>query len=159
MEDEDLQSRLARIAEIVPSLNSAADEATKIIKEVDSLLSKLNVGISAEVAFREETDDPSLDGYDSDRPFYTRYLAYARVGREYSIHVHSVAHNKDGYDCADNEMTLSRDPWSSCPREWKLEAIAVLPQLLDEIVSKAEALRDKAVAASAKSRKMLDSKK
>lgn len=150
MEDEDLQSRLDRIAEIVPSLNSAADEATKIIDEVDSFLSKLNVGISAEVEFREEIDDQHC----------THYLAYARVGREYGIHVLSVTRNKNRYgDFTDNDMSASRDPWSSCPREWKLEAIAVLPQLLDEIVSKAEELRDKALAASAKSRKMIASKK
>lgn len=135
---EELNGRLDVLRAIAPRLNQATDEATRIVLAVEDLLVKqLGIGISAESeCLNYHHVVVERDGEREIVAF--QYLAFGRVLGSYRIHVL----NREQY-LEDNSWEVrseERTPWGSCSREEKLDAFQKLPQLLDEIINKAERL-------------------
>ena len=141
-----IDKSLKKLRELAPALNKAADDAGRIIRDVEHLLSdELNVGVKAEVVFRREDEgnDPAAERYDQGRYFS---LAYRRVsGDRFRIAVVEELYYtyRDARGThAEAWETIHEIPWAECPRDLKLESFPELPQLLEELVTKAEAAAD-----------------
>jgi hypothetical protein len=136
-----LRDRFATLRAVVPRLNESATQAGAVVREVETFLESLGVGIAASVEIdREHTlpDDADDDGIEFPCVTWrTTRLGYGRVGGKFRIHVFK----QDWVDedevpeirCAPTDIM----PWGSCPRDLKLRSFAHLPALLDRIADEA----------------------
>jgi hypothetical protein len=134
---DELKKRMARLREIAPRLNSATDQASRLVAMVErTLVDELHIGISAESA--EFDSWPAGKDEDGNARVVRQTLAFGRVGTAYRIHVVDEIGIVD--DDGDWQESISRlqTPWPSCGRETKLKAIDKLPELLDKIISETE---------------------
>jgi hypothetical protein len=145
-----VQKSLKKLREIAPDLNKATDDAAKIVQEVETLLAKLSIGITAEVRLYERQKTKSVSEYTS--------LAYCRVKGNFRIAV-TVEKSTDFVDdrgCAARAWdTVSETPWAECQREAKLESFPKLPDLLEAIIKAAEEAKGKVDAAKQAVEKIL----
>jgi len=108
-------------------LNSASDQLTATISELDAALQKLNLGVAAWVPFAEGGDETGW--------YWSRSLGYARVGTTWGIALREV----DGdYNNPDRE---SSDSWlfNNAPRWMRVDAIGKIPDLLEALIKQANA--------------------
>lgn len=132
---EELRRKLAALRAAAPALNKATDEATAVVAAVEKFLADLSIGLTLKAQSflgvpAPAGDDEALTVFHS--------LAYGRVGGTYRVHVTAETCRKDdnyvdGWDTLSTEET----PWSSCPREMKLQSFAKLPELLGMIADRA----------------------
>jgi hypothetical protein len=87
---DELKKRLTALREAAPCLNAVADEANRIIREVEKSLE--GIGVSATSGWfssrRTREQDYENGGYTEEEVY--RFLAYGRVDGEYAIHVLEV---------------------------------------------------------------------
>jgi hypothetical protein len=151
---DELKQRMARLREIAPRLNSATDQASRLVTMVEKLLvEELHIGISAESA--SFNDWPAGKDDASNLRMVRQTLAFGRVGTGYRIHVV----DETGIVDADGRWrrTLSKQttPWPACGRETKLRAIEKLPDLLDQIITATERLAQSASESASKIGEMI----
>ena len=111
----DLSNALDELSQSARRLNDLTDQATAAVVDVEQVLAKLSIGIAVWVPFESRTGTS------------TRWrLGYQRAGKErkYGIVV----------ACAD----YATASWSELSRDVKLDAIAVLPELIRTIVERAK---------------------
>jgi hypothetical protein len=132
-------SSLAKLRELAPKLNAAADEARKIVQYVENLLAKeLTIGLKVDVlvSTRKENGKHTIH----------RNLSYRRIDGRFRIAVVDVLMINDEAEgrgpsiAEDSEISVF--PWSEWPRDTKLETFPLLPQLLETIIKNAEKTRD-----------------
>ncbi len=156
---DELKKRLDSLRAVAPRLNKVTDEATRIVSQVEKVLTEeLHLGIACDVCFEyHKGKDPAVDS-DGDEVEWanSRSLAFGRVN---GIHVLEERHHKsDDGSCVgryDVLVSEERTPWPSCDRETKLQAFAKLPQLLDEIFKKAGELAKTAEETASTVKEML----
>jgi hypothetical protein len=148
-----ISSSLKKLREIAPQLNKAADDASAIVKEVETELTRLNIGIEAEAWVRStnktETNCENVS------------LVYRRVRNSFRIAVLIQKGTQIWDERGESDMaweTITETPWAECPRELKVESFPHLPELLENIVSNAESAKTKVEAAQAEIRKLLSGK-
>jgi hypothetical protein len=140
---DELKKRMARLRELAPRLNSATDQASRLVAIVEKfLVEELHIGISAE-STEFNTWSAGNDDVGNAR-MVSQTLAFGRIGSSYRIHVldeMGIA-NADG----NWQGLVSRQatPWPSCGRETKLRAVEMLPDLLDKIIQETERLAETA---------------
>ena len=83
---DELKKRMARLRELAPRLNSATDQASRLVAMVEKfLVEELHIGISAEsTEFNSWSTGKDENG--NERMCY-QTLAFGRVGAGYRIHV------------------------------------------------------------------------
>jgi hypothetical protein len=151
---DELKKRMGRLRAIAPRLNSATDQASKLVAMVEKfLVSELHIGIPASVAF--DCCDEG-EGDEGETLQAVRCLAFGRVGGVFRVHV-AIKHNVILDDEAETSITTGTDSvlWPSCDRETKLKAFEKLPELLDTITSEAERLAQTAEATRVKVQEMI----
>jgi hypothetical protein len=153
---DELKRRLDALRKVAPKLRAVADDANKIVKDVEKVLvEEMGIGVSATAnAFlikrQRETDDNERVREEE----VSSYLAFGRVDGSYCIHV-LIEHQERGDNGWFTETVESkRVRWSQCDRETRLRAFETLPKLLDVILHFAEELAKKADATAAKIREM-----
>ena len=158
----DLGSAFAELRGLARQLNEEADEATRIVQTIDFHLGELSLGIPSEVYFHriiEWEGDP--EGKDNDYYAQREFrLAYGRCKGRFRLHVVQVIMEAHGPHPDSNnpdwkESVFEETPWSSCDRETKLRAFAVLPQLLRNILDQTRRLAGDTVGASQTVKAML----
>jgi hypothetical protein len=144
-----LRERMARLREIAPRLNSATDQASRLVAMVEKfLVDELHIGISAEsTEFNAASLGP--DELARVRMLYQR-LAFGRVGAAYRIHVVDETVIVDDSGRRQESVARQATPWPSCGRETKLRAIDKLPELLDKIIVETERLAETAGVTASK---------
>jgi hypothetical protein len=129
-----LRQSIQKLRSLAPELNEAANEAVKIVQEVENLLTKeLSLGIKAEV-------EVSVIQISENKCEFTS-LAHCRVNDKFRIAV--VVERRievmDDRGYKDYRWkTISETPWAECPRDVKLETFQKLPELLEKLVEEAK---------------------
>jgi len=129
-----VNSSLQKLRQLAPSLNQAADNAAKVVQEVEALLTKeLNLGVESgvNVAWTNVT------------PKKTRFLqlCHRRVNGKFRLAVVEATCTS----FTDDDNTLAEawkdddvTPWAECPRDVKLKTFPALPMLLQTLIDKVE---------------------
>lgn len=153
-----IRTHLDALRALAPELNTAIDDANALVKAADATLGEMNLGVSARTdpfetkAWEDEDDVEHSEDW---------CLAYGRVaGGSYRIHLLAVTSKAepDGYAPEGfvwREVGCEPCEWSTCPREQRLRAIGLLPDLLEKIAKNSRALIEKTAAATASAADML----
>jgi hypothetical protein len=128
-----------KLRELAPTLNKAADEAAKIVQDVENLLTKeLSLGIEAEVRVNTINLSPHKTIY--------KKLAHCRVNGKFRIAI--VQEIRTEFTDENGQPEYSWQPgeggvvaWAEAPRDAKLETFPLLPKLLQVILQKVEATK------------------
>jgi hypothetical protein len=133
-----LNSSLNKLRKMAPELNKAADDAAKIVQDVEATLTQLNIGIPAEADVSGVSKTKAVTEY--------VLLAYRRVKSNFRIAIvverHTEFVNSEGFQDSAEE-TVSETPWLECPRDLKLESFPKLPALLEAIIKNATEAKEK----------------
>jgi hypothetical protein len=147
----ELQKKLRALREIAPELNAAADEANRVVTEVDNALRDMKLGVSATAGVFDrsvepirdedgEDDEDEADEDDGGAPRYREtlyYLAYGRVQGRYGIHV--LSNFFEGDTPRENKYVGCKETeWSGVGRETRMKAFPSLPGLLDGLLEAAK---------------------
>jgi hypothetical protein len=140
---DELKRRMARLRELAPRLNTATDQASRVVAMVEKfLVDELHIGISAESAeFNTWAAGKDEDG---NSRMVCQKLAFGRVGAGYRIHVADEMTIVDDEGHRQELVNKQATPWPSCGRETKMRAIEKLPELLDKIIQETERLAETA---------------
>jgi hypothetical protein len=125
---EKVQFQFQALSTVASSLNSASDELTKVVSILDEALQKLNVGLTAWVAFRVRKDDEHGSGnYDLDQ------IGYCKVNGKWGIALRRIWGN------AEFDIDNSEGAWlfNEAPREMRLDAIDKIPELIEALSNEA----------------------
>jgi hypothetical protein len=146
---DELKKRMARLRELAPRLNSATDQASRLVAMVEKfLVDELHIGLSAEST--EFNTWSAGNDEDGNTQMVSQTLAFGRVGAGYRIHVLDTMGIADAQGQWQGLVSRQETPWPSCGRETKLRAVEMLPDLLDKIIQEAERLAETAGAAASK---------
>jgi hypothetical protein len=151
---DELKKRMARLREIAPRLNSATDQASKLVAMVEKfLVEELHMGISAESSeFNSWSAGKDEDG-NSHMVYQT--LAFGRVNAAFRIHVVDETAIVDDEGVRQGLVSRQATLWPSCGRETKLRAVEKLPELLDMIIQETERLAETADETASKIGEMI----
>jgi hypothetical protein len=153
-----LRTHLDALRALAPELNAAIDDANALVKAVDAILGELNLGVSAQTDPFDTVTSVDEDDIETCEEWC---LAYGRVGGgPYRIHILAVRSERvpDGYapdGFAWQEGGREPFEWSTCPREQRLRAIGLLPDLLGRIARESRALIEKTTAATTNAAELL----
>ena len=123
-QSSELQDRVAaafvKLAASATELNAVSDELSKSIHAIDEVLKKLNLGVSTWKKFAETTNPVT---------FWSRSIGYARVSARWGLAIRA------DYGCYDDPESEQEEVWrfNDAPRSYRLEALAKLPELLDQL--------------------------
>jgi hypothetical protein len=115
-----------QLASAATELNQATDEFTKVTAPVDDLLKKLNLGVECWVRFNTWTF--------SDGSKRHHEVGYAKTNGRWGVALRSIDDELDDPEYTNVERWL----YNEGPRSMRVEAIKKLPELLDELVTKAK---------------------
>ena len=140
---DELKKRMARLRELAPRLNSATDQASRLVAMVEKfLVEELHIGISAE-STEFNSWSTGKDEDDNERMVH-QTLAFGRVGAGYRIHVVEETILVDNEGRRRERIGKQATAWPSCGRETKMRAVEKLPELLDKIIQETERLAETA---------------
>jgi len=128
---ERVASSFKRLAAVSTDLNSAADELSKTISNLDDALRALNLGVSAwhQVAGNEDAQDGS---------YWSRDIGYARVRNKWGIAIRKTWGNQS-FDDHNEEEWLFAD----APRWMCIASIGKLPDLFEDLIKRTQETTDK----------------
>jgi hypothetical protein len=146
---DQLKERMARLREIAPRLNSATDQASRLVAMVEKFLAEeLHIGIATESS---AFNSWSAGKDEADRPrVICQSLAFGRIGAVFRIHVVDETRIMDDNGSWCESVARVETPWPACGRETKLRAFEKLPELLDNIIKETERLAETAASAAVK---------
>jgi hypothetical protein len=149
------KKKLDEIRAIGPELNSAADEANRIVKEVERVLvQETKIGVRATTSCFG-VEQRTVDG-ETHKQELRRRLAFGRVNGVYCIHVDDGFYRYDeATEGMDEEVYSEHTPWSRCDRDTRLAAFEKLPELIDEIVNRAKCVVKTARETAAKVKNLI----
>lgn len=124
-------------------LNTASDELGRSISALDNALKKLNLGIAAWVKFDGHDDDGTGD-------FWARHLGYAKIDGRWGIAISDSAGNYNSPAPDRDEEWLFND----APRVFRVEAVEMLPDLLEKLIREAEQTTEKIKAKTAHAKEL-----
>ena len=119
-------------------LNTISDEIAQPIAAIEATLKKLNLGVSAWAKFAGDID------HNTGR-FWDRSIGYARVSRVWGIAIRT----RSGF-LPDEQAEPEVWRFTDAPRAYRIEALAKLPDLLEQLVKATDkttaALKNQAAA-------------
>jgi hypothetical protein len=108
------------------NLNTASDELAKSVGQLDTALRKLNLGVATWVRLSRSED--------SQGTFSLRELGYAKVGGRWGIALRTISGRDSSSEHENREEWLFND----APRALRIQAIDMLPDLLEKLVRDAQ---------------------
>ena len=151
----ELGDAFRKLTEITPRLNRATDAANAAYRTTEEILTKLGIGIDAEVDALDLSDETEQNEESGMLKWTSRKLrlTYERIGAKYRLGFKVIKErhfSKDGnpddfefLGAEIEELTV----WDNAGRLWKLAGIAALAELITTIAEKAEELSASAEAA------------
>lgn len=121
MAKSDLSSALPKAKNISARLNSATDALNSVVVAAEEAIAALKLGVPGYVAMRTDSD-PSVD--------WERGLSFRREGKVWKLFVESGP-------SGDPDNT-SQTPLTNCSRDTRLEAVDLLPALVENMIETAE---------------------
>jgi hypothetical protein len=152
-----LNKSLNALRAIAPAINEAADEANRVVKEVEhTLVRELGIGVSAtsEVTREWRRRDVDDDGEATDEEV-REYLGFGRVMGSYCIHVVESVYHKDGNGWFNDEVDMTETAWSICDRETRLRTFEGLPSLLENLAEAAKKVAESGKSTATKIRELM----
>ncbi|HEY4903441.1 MAG TPA: hypothetical protein VIH89_08220 [Candidatus Sulfotelmatobacter sp.] len=114
-----------KLSAVASDLNFSSDELGKSVSELDAALKKLNLGISAWVTFRGNSD-PNEGWY------WNEELGYDKVGGTWGMALRTIKGSGDPeHDLVETWL------FNDGPRSLRLSAIDAIPKLLEELSTNA----------------------
>ena len=110
-------------------LNAVSDELGKSVADIDSVLKKLNLGVSVWVGVR--SGGGNLDR--GDDSFWSEDIGYAKISGKWGISLRTV---KGNYTDPDEE-TVESWLFNDAPRSLRLASINFIPELLETLSKEA----------------------
>lgn len=151
---DEMKKKLQTLRAHAGAMNKATDEAAATVREVERFLNETcSLGVSAVTIPHVESVVQGDDGEDVQTQ---RYLAYGRVGGAFRIHVVTAEVKRDQWGNFEDPAGAVCTPWASCDRETKLQFFADLPELLDNLVRRADQMLEKTNATNATVRELLE---
>jgi hypothetical protein len=147
-----LHEGLDTLRAIAPALNAVADEANRMVKDVEKILVEVTgSGISAGAEFeRKRCEDDDFEEYE-----IRRVLSFGRICQRHCIFVRSTHYAKESSDQFTEEKGSIDKRWSQCDRETRLRAFDVLPDLIQAIVREAQRLKEVGEKTAAKVKELM----
>lgn len=140
-----VNASLHQLRELAPRLNKAADDAARIVLDVERLLTnELGIGVIASTTIIANDLTP--------KKMLFKSLAYIRVHGKFRIAVAEEVVTDFLDENSQPRRTSevkSVTPWAELSREEKLESFPFLPALLEELIKNAEEARGKVEATQA----------
>jgi hypothetical protein len=128
-----LKEQLAELSELAPQVHATTDRVNALIARMEDVLVKdMAVGLHAETSAFEER---AL----ANKTRVVEHLSLGSIGDREQIHVVERTWGKDGGLVSEQQI-----PWSDCSRATRLKAIAVLPELVANLVADARKLMEEA---------------
>ena len=121
-------SALQRLSTLASTLNRTSDDLSKQLAEIETALSRLNLGVTARVRLSTREVDSGINLIEE--------IGYAKVDGKWGLTWLTY------YD-HDPEGSWSEKLLREAPRDVRLLAVEVLPQLLDELALQGENLASK----------------
>jgi hypothetical protein len=123
---EKLRPPTARLLATSEALNHLTDEAAALVQETEKfLIEECSIGIETYFPYWEQQEEEFGCGK-------AAYLAFTRIQGKFRLIVSEVCTIQGEPQSAEETV------WASCPRQKKLESIAVLPDLLNKIADLAD---------------------
>ncbi len=138
-------SALQRLSTLSATLNRTSDELSKQLAEIETALNRLNLGVTARVHLSTREVDPH--GINE-----IEEIGYAKVDGKWGLTWLTY------YD-HDPESSWSEKFLREAPRDVRVLAVKVLPQLLDELALQGEKLASKTADRAGDARKIAASLK
>jgi hypothetical protein len=115
--------QMSKLSVAADTLNRLSDELTKEVSEIEATLNALNLGVRTEVKAITLGSDPDI-GY-----FHWLNLAYGKKSGKWGFIVEEWAKSIDNPD----EDTYDSWPFKDAPREFRLQVVDSIPELLDAL--------------------------
>lgn len=134
-ESSDLQQRVAgafeQLAASATDLNAVSDELAESIRAINATLSTLNLGVSAWKQFAGASDPDTGD-------FWDRSVGYARISRKWGLAIRASSGS-----CDPRDEHVEEWQFNDAPRSYRLEALRVLPELLEKLAETSDGVARK----------------
>jgi hypothetical protein len=143
---ERISSSIQRLALTTKELNKASDEFGRYAVAVDEGLRKLNIGIEAWFVLRESINP------DGSGDFRDEFVGYARMNGTWGLALKVVKGNKNFPE----DWRTERWVFNEGPRSMRISAIDKLPELLEELRTKAEKVTRKLQTTTARAEKIAE---
>lgn len=131
---DSLRHSISDIRDISPKLNAATDRASETVVRVEQFLNdECGIGLAAQC----QVDAVQI----SEGKQRITYLSYARVGGKFRIAVETEIYCEFTNDQGFADQSWEQEdlkPWVNCPRDMKVEAFPMLPDLLEAVAEKAK---------------------
>ena len=139
MIDQD-DSLLERVNKLLPSLaataanlNETSKELSEVIERLDGALQRLNLGVSAWVKVRGESNEAQ-----GGTNFWSEELGYSRIGRKWGLVLRRTEGDYIDIESAD----CNTWPFNEGPRSLRIQAITKIPSLLRVLNRQADKMVD-----------------
>lgn len=119
------QASFSALISAAAELNAASDELTNAIVPLEQALATLNLGISAWVKISGHTDEYG--------EFWQRDIGYDRIKGQWGIAIRALSGNESQPEDSSSEEWL----FTEAARWRRIEAVAKLPELLEQLIKKA----------------------
>jgi enamine deaminase RidA (YjgF/YER057c/UK114 family) len=121
-----IASAVKKLAVSSTALNEATDEFSNVTAPLDEVLQKLNLGVDCWVRVQ------TFSGYHGDDLHHE--VGYAKVNGRWGVALRSFEDERD----RDEYSNMERWLFNEGPRAMRVAAIAKIPDLLEELVKKAD---------------------
>jgi hypothetical protein len=137
-----ITTALKQLAVSAAALNQATDEFAKVTAPLDQVLQKLNLGVDCWVRVKTWSGDGDLH----------HEIGYAKINGRWGVALRSVQE----HETEDPELThIERWLFNDGPRAMRVAAIAKIPDLLEELVRKADKATHKVKAGTESAREVI----
>ena len=135
-----VQESYRQLSVAATTLNTASDALSKSISDLDAVLRKLGLGVSAWIPFREERPvDTTLARYETDE------IGYAKSGGKWCL---SIRTGLRSGQIGLGDDVFEQWPFNEAPRALRVRAVTKIPDLLDQLnkdaIAAAKNIADKA---------------
>jgi hypothetical protein len=124
----DLSKSFQRLAESAARLNDASDELSKAIAPIETVLKKLNLGISKWHTFAGGHPDQDGDVWSSE-------IGYAKVSGKWCV---ALAERSGNIQSPDYYDSSSEWAFNDAPRQLRIRAVKEIPKLLEALIEEAD---------------------
>jgi hypothetical protein len=135
---DSLPASLARLRKSVAELNQISDRTAAAVREIENFLAECGIGVHVYV---------KVCDYGHDEPDGAIFLEYRKIGQKFRIAI--VWHD------AQNPNDEGVKAWSDCSREDKQLTIVKLPELMEAIAAKTDAMVGAAITAETAAKSVL----
>ncbi|MEK6372552.1 MAG: hypothetical protein AABO58_07625 [Acidobacteriota bacterium] len=122
----ELAESFQRLAESAVRLNKASDHLSKAIAPIETVLKKLNLGISKWYEFAKSADREGA--------YETKEIGYAKIGGRWCI----ALAERSGHSSAPDSEEYAAWAFSDAPRQLRIRAVKEIPKLIDALVAETD---------------------